>query len=630
MKRLIPNVENKFEREFFQEIKDKNNIVEIISEYVSLKRNGRSLLGLCPFHNEKTPSFNVNGEKQFFYCFGCGTGGDVFQFLMKIDNLDFITTAKRLAERAGISWPELSGSGKENKKYNEELYHINQLAAVFFSKALWETKQGESIQSYLEKRNITLETAKIFGLGYAPDSWHALTEVFRRKGVSLELAAKLGLIAFGEKGYYDRFRKRLIFPVCDVHGRVIGFGGRVLDDSHPKYLNTPETELFHKGKLLYGMHLAKDFLRKTKQGIMVEGYFDLIQAYQNGFPNTVASLGTAFTKEQGKILKRYTKEVVIAYDCDEAGQKATLRGADLLSELELTVKIITFPQKADPDSFLKEAGAAAFSKLLQEAQNLIDFKMNLLLKKYNNQTPESKNRVVQEVLPLLGTIFSNVVREAYIRQLAREIGVSELAIMTEFSMWQKKERQKKLVMDRNNNNSYNNIKTDKAGEVTKQKVPIESLSPLKQAVFNVEKELLQSALQEYDNFARIKKELKAEDFSFSLWRNLYNELLTKDNRLDLEEQIALGIISESEREAAASLMAEQAVKGTVNLPEELINRRKALRLKEEIEFLTQQITSGRDESGLELSAEILKKKLQLFTDLNRNLQKNYPQFTAGI
>ncbi len=614
-------------QELIEQIKDKNDIVQVISEYVSLKRTGRSLVGLCPFHSEKTPSFNVNQGKQFFYCFGCGTGGDVFSFIMKLENLDFIEAAKILADRAGIVWPEFKKTDSEVERRRMELFKINQLAAAVFNQYLVKTDLGKSARDYFKKRNIEVESWSRFKLGYAPPGWHNLTEVLRKKSISLEAAEKLGLVSLGENGFYDRFRERIIFPITDLKGNIVGFGGRVMNDSQPKYLNSPETEIFHKGHFLFGLSSARDAIRKQNQAIIVEGYLDVIQAQQAGFNNTVASLGTALTKEQARLIKKFTSEVVLAYDADSAGQKATIRGMELLQEAELNVKILKMPVGDDPDSFIKKNGAEAFSRLIEGALNLADFKLQQVIKEFNLNTPEGKIQAVQAVLPEIASL-DNISREFYLRQLARETGITEVTVFAEFKEWLKRNRKKSPVLDRNLNNSYTKETNEKI-EITIGSVRIDELPPSKRAIFETEKELLQLALQEYDKFERIKEELKVDEFSFQIWRELFLELQRVEPFVE-NSRIALAEIQGPFREVAASLIAEQEIKEAQSDLAACIQRLKMLHLREKVQSLTNQLTSGRDEEGKVLSDSDLKVKAKEFTELKRRLQKEYPQFSTGI
>jgi DNA primase len=613
------------QQELFQEIKEKNEIVSVLSEYISFKKTGRSLLGLCPFHSEKTPSFNVNQEKQYYYCFGCGAGGDVFNFIMKVDNLEFIDAARKLADRAGIVWPETTYS--ESDRFKNELYRINKLAASYFNYCLVKTDQGKQARDYLEKRGIPADIWQKFLLGFAPSGWHNFTEVLRKKNVSLEQAASLGLIGFGENGYYDRFRDRVIFPIFDSQGNVVGFGGRVIAQGEPKYLNSPETPLFHKGHFWYGLQLAKDSIRKKNQAIIMEGYMDVVQAHQSGFTQAVASLGTALTKEQAKIIKRYTNEVVLGYDADTAGQNATIRGMEILQDAGLKVKILRLPQNEDPDSFIKKFGVASFVEAVEKALGLIEFKIEQAIAKYDLNTHDGKNSVIQELLPELGAIENNITREFYIRQLVREIGVSENAILAELTLWLKTNRKKSPLLDKDLKNSYTKVTTEKTSlslGITK----FEEISPLQRAIFDAEKELLQSALQEYDKFERIKEKLKMEDFHFEIWRELFQQL--QQIGPDLELSGVLAELTGSSREIASSIIAEQHFKsGHGDLPG-IINHLQMLQLKQNIQALTDQISTERDQNGRNLSEDELKRKMTEFMELSRKFQKEYPSFSAEL
>jgi DNA primase len=614
-------------QELVREIKEKNEIVAVISEYMTLKRSGRGLTGLCPFHSEKTPSFNVNPDKQFFYCFGCGKGGDVISFIMKAENLDFIQAAQRLAQRAGIVWPEQQSASEEDRK-KDQLYKITKLATTFYHHCLLKMESGLKARQYLEKRNIAPAACEKFNLGYAPSGWHHLTEVFRQKGVSMELAESIGLVSFGENGYYDRFRDRLIFPIYNIKGNVVGFGGRVFDDSHPKYLNSPESILFHKSYCLYGLHSALDTIRKKHQVIMVEGYLDVIQAHQAGFTQTIASLGTALTKEQVKLIKRFAVEAVLAYDGDNAGQNATQKGIELCGESGLKVTILNLPAGDDPDSLIKKAGAEAFESLLNQRANLVDYKIGTAIRKHVLNTPEGKAGAVREILPQLAAVDSIIAREAYIRRISREIGVSETAIFTELRRWLRNNGKNSQVLDRIHNNSYTN-ETGQNQQPGPDLPEVDKLTPLQKGIFESEKELLQISLQEYDKFERIKEELEAEDFSFTVWRELFIALKLGKNP-NGSPKTAVAELTGSLREIAVTLIAEKEVK---NQPEDLagiLNRLKMLRLQAKILELTDQITAGRGPDGQMLSEADLKVKVLEFTELKRRLQKEFPHFSAEI
>ncbi|WP_294379168.1 DNA primase, partial [uncultured Clostridium sp.] len=352
--------------EVIERIKQDNDIVDIISESVRLKKSGRNYIGLCPFHNDKSPSMSVSQEKQIYKCFSCGEAGNVITFVMKYKKLTFQEAAKYLADKAGI--PLEVGNSKESQitKKKDLLYKINTEAARYYFSNL---QRNSFSKDYFLKRGIKEDVIKRFGLGYAPDGWHNLIMYLRKKGFNDNIMLEAGLISKSEKSgnTYDRFRNRVMFPVFDVRGKVIGFGGRVLDDSKPKYLNSPETPVFHKGTNLYGLNFATKNKLEQDYIIIVEGYMDLISLHQHGITNTVASLGTALTVNQARLLKRYVNKVIISYDADVAGQTATLRGLEILRNAGFDVKVLKVPQGKDPDEFVRNNGKEAFLRLVDNA-----------------------------------------------------------------------------------------------------------------------------------------------------------------------------------------------------------------------------------------------------------------------
>jgi DNA primase len=447
----------------------------------------------------------------------------------------------------------------------------------------------------------------------------------------------LGLISFGANGYYDRFRERVIFPITNPKGNVIGFGGRVFHEAtegQPKYLNSPETPIFRKGNFLFGLSHAKEAIRHQNRAIIVEGYLDVIQAHQAGFRNTVASLGTALTKEQAKMIKRFAGEVVLAYDADTAGQHATIRGMEILKEAGLIVKVLSMPPGEDPDSFIKGKGATEFNKLLDQAFNLTDFKIGLAVKDHDLNTSEGKVDAVRSVFPQIAELDSNISREYYLRQLAREIGITETSVFAEFKEWIKKNRKKSPVLDRNLNNSYTKETTEKIADIhayatTSPSLKPEELSPQNRAVFEAEKELLQSALQEYEKFERIKKELIIEEFRFTIWQDLFAELYKINGSFKDFEQI-FTVLNGPSREIAASLIAEQKIN---DKPADLlgcIKKLKKIRLEETIQNLTIQISTGKDEFGNILTEDAINAKAKQSTELKQMIRKEYPGVSSGI
>lgn len=410
-----------------EKVKEQMDIVELVGEYVHLKKSGSNHVGLCPFHNEKTPSFTVSESKQFFHCFGCGEGGDGLAFIMKRENLDFVDALKLLAERYGIPWED--SQNPEAKEEKDIMYEMNREAARYFYKNFAASKiPGD----YLMKRGITEEVSRKFGLGYAVDSWDGLMKHMLSKGYKEADMVKAGLASERKdnSGYFDKFRNRIMFPIIDTRGRVIGFGGRVLDDAMPKYLNSPDTPVFNKGFHLYGLNLVGRNSDR-KRILLVEGYMDVISLYAGGVDFAVASLGTALTAHQGKLLKRYGESIYICYDRDNAGIKATERAIDILRELEVEPKIVVLPEGMDPDDFIRQKGRAAFQKKMEEALNYVDFKVYILRGKYNLEDPQGKIGFTKAVAGIIRSMKSPVEQDVYMERISDETGITRDAIKQE-------------------------------------------------------------------------------------------------------------------------------------------------------------------------------------------------------
>ncbi len=407
-----------YPEELVEEVRSKNDIVEVVSGYVKLTRRGNSYWGLCPFHNEKSPSFHVLGDRQMYHCFGCGAGGNVFTFLMNYENYTFQEAIKALADRAGVSLPEVEYSEEMRRKENRRarLLEINREAAKFFYYQL-RTPHGEIGYRYLQKRGLSDETMKRFGLGYAGKNGGELVGYLRGKGFEDELIKEAGVANFTEKsGLVSQFWNRVMFPIQDINHKVIGFGGRVMGDGEPKYLNSPETPVFDKRRNLYGLNFA----RTARAGniILCEGYMDVIAMHQAGFTQAVASLGTAFTAEQANILHRYTDNVLLAYDSDGPGVKAALRGIGILREAGLAAKVINMQPYKDPDEFIKNLGREAFQKRIDEAENSFFFEIRMLEREYDLKDPDSKTRFYREIAKKLCGFSEAVERENYLTAIA--------------------------------------------------------------------------------------------------------------------------------------------------------------------------------------------------------------------
>ena len=514
-----------YPEEVIQEVSSSNDIVEVVSEYVKLKRSGGTLMGLCPFHKEKTPSFSVSPDKQLFHCFGCGEGGTVISFIMKIENLDFIEAVKLLAERARIELPEGNYNSNESKIFEKKeiILKLNVEAARFFFQKL-NSPEGKQAREYLRSRKINQKTVVNFGIGYAPDSRDELMNYLLEKGNKLEDIIESGLVVKHDvRGCYDRFRERIIFPIIDVRGRVVGFGGRVLDDSLPKYLNSPETVLFNKSRNLYGLNFAKN--ARTGQLIVVEGYMDVISLHQNGIINTVASLGTALTEEQARIIKRYCNEVILSYDGDQAGQAATLRGIDVLSGAGCRVKVLTIKDAKDPDEFIKKKGVERFHKLIREAENCIEYKANLLRQKYDINDIQQKIDFVNEMAKVFADIENTVERDAYIQKVSRDTGISEESILSEV----------RKILYKNRTKSKVTVQTIKSTiKVSGQSNSyVKSITKENNRLIKAEKLLLNLICYDKAVFNKVKMVIRPEDYSNDIHKRLaeiiYNASENDDN-----------------------------------------------------------------------------------------------------
>lgn len=490
--------------ELIEEVRTKNDIVDVISGYVRLQKKGANYFGLCPFHNEKSPSFSVSPGKQMFYCFGCGAGGNVFTFLMQYENYTFSEAVKALAEKAGVNLPEAeySEEAKRAESKRTQLLAVNKEAAKYFYFQL-RAKQGEIGYRYLRGRQLSDETIRKFGLGFANKTSNDLVQYLRSKGYSPELIREAGLCNVDEKhGMYDKFWNRVIFPIEDINHRVIGFGGRVMGDGTPKYLNSPETPIFDKSRNLYGLNFA----RTSRKGniILCEGYMDVIAMHQAGFDQAVASLGTAFTPGQAGLLKRYTREVLLSYDSDGAGTKAALRAIGILKEAGLVGKIINLEPYKDPDEFMKNLGKEAFQERIDVAENSFMFEIRMLEKGYNLNDPEEKTRFHREIARKLCEFPEEVERENYIEAIAQKyhIGFESL---------------RRLV-------GNTAAATGLAKPAERPKSGVQKKNTPEENTRRLQKLLLTWLVEEPQVYPRIARFLSPEDFTEELYRQVAGKL----------------------------------------------------------------------------------------------------------
>lgn len=421
------------------EILNRADIVEVISESVVLKKSGRDFFGICPFHNEKTPSFSVSAHKKMFYCFGCGAGGNVITFLMKHHGISFPEAVTMLARKYSIEIETGPVNPEVKKKMvlREGLFRLNARVMDYFSNTLKHSTRAELARAYLRQRKISQETIDLFHIGFAKDAWDGLVDFFRQEKTGKQLAEASGLVLPRKQGsgYYDRFRNRIIFPIFDINMQVAGFGGRVMDDAMPKYLNSPETPVYSKSRILYGLHQSKTFCRQQEHVFIVEGYFDFISLYQNGIKNAVATLGTALTEEHVRILKGYALKMVLVFDSDAAGVNAARRSVGIFARHGVDLRILVLPRGMDPDAFVSEFGREAFEALAEKAVGVIPFLMVLAVEKHGLSI-EGKIKIIDEITPRLAEVEDRAARSLYIRDISQRLGVDETAVLEKVRRFQ--------------------------------------------------------------------------------------------------------------------------------------------------------------------------------------------------
>ncbi len=506
-----------FPEGFIQELKMRNDISEVAAPYVTLRRRGRNMVGLCPFHGEKTPSFNIYTENGSFYCFGCGVGGDVISFIMKIENLDYVDAVKFLAQRAGMAMPENTYDDSMSK-LKTRIYEANREAARFFYNTL-NLPVGKSGLDYLHGRMLSDRTIRHFGLGYADDDWSSLTNHLKSKGFSeSELIAANLAVKRRSGGVYDRFSNRVIFPIIDLRGNVIAFGGRIMTDEKPKYLNTSDTPVFKKSENLFSLNNAKN--AGTRTLLLCEGYMDVIAVNQAGFNNAVATLGTSLTSEQAMLMKRYADEVIICYDADEAGQKATSRAIPLLRNAGLLVRVLTVPNGKDPDEYIKSQGAdgpAAFAALMEKSGNDIDYRLQKLRADYLLDTADGRVGYLEAAAAVIASIQSPIEQDVYASKLCKEFEIDKNA----FSEQLKKLSRKRYREDYRK--QQQKIRTELSGrgdriDKDRAKVPRSS---------SAEEALIVYLIKNPDSASSIEEQITSDQFQNSLMRRYYEYFLQR-------------------------------------------------------------------------------------------------------
>lgn len=519
-----------YSEEQIEEVRSRSDIVSVIGRYVRLKRAGSGYTGLCPFHNEKTPSFHVNPARQMYKCFGCGVGGNVLTFVMEYENLTFPEAMEMLAQEAGIELPkqELTAQQKQQESLRQTLLEINKKAARYYF-ALLKSPRGKPGYDYLTGRGLSDETILHFGLGYAGQGGGELYQYMKKEGYSDSVLKETGLFKMDERGAYDKFWNRVMFPIMDANNRVIGFGGRVMGDAKPKYLNSPETKIFDKSRNLFGLNYAKRGKRSNM--ILCEGYMDVIALHQAGFTNAVASLGTAFTEQQANLIRRYTDEVLLTYDSDGAGIKAAMRAIPMLRRAGITGKVIHMEPYKDPDEFIKNLGAEEFEKRMEEAQNSFFFEIEVIKKNYSMSDPEQKTKFIHETAKKLLVFEDKIQRDNYLEAVAARYNI-------------KTEDLRQLVVRYGNQmpSGYQEVMEERQQERIRKGKKKET----REGISYSYRLLLSWLIEEPKLFVQIREWIKPEDFEEGLYRTVAKELYDQLDRGDLEPARIIGHFEEVE------------------------------------------------------------------------------------
>jgi len=566
------------------EVRARIDIVDVVSDRVKLQRSGQRYKGLCPFHTEKTPSFHVDPEKQLYHCFGCQAGGDVFRFVMDLEKATFGEALRKLAERANVPIESLAQSPEEARRAKERdsLYKVNELAATYFVKCLF-SRKGERARTYLKDRGLTEKSVRAFRLGYALPDWHDLESYLKDQGIEPELAHKAGVLGKSARGYYDWMRDRVVFPITDHQGRVVGFGGRTISGDQVKYVNSPESPIFSKRKNLYGLNVAREAFRQSDRVVIVEGYMDVVGLYEKGFGPAVASLGTAFTEDQARLIKRYAKETILAYDADVAGAAATLRGLDILEKEGLVVRVVRLPQGEDPDSYVRSRGLSAFERCVDQAVSLIQYKIDEALRGISVESVEGRVQATKRILPILAGIESPVAREGYTNQLASRLGVTPEALAEELYQHLRgpnKEARHNLSIGRYTNR-------DLRPEVS----PRKAASPkrrIDRALIWAERDLLAYVLREPEKASEVARQLGTSPFSTETYNSIFRLCVAQGERQVVDEPLTSQIEDPELARTARSLL--NLASGPAGPIDDYVRRVGTEKLRSRVKGLEQKLT----------------------------------------
>ncbi len=532
----------RYSDEIIDEVRQTNDIVDVISQYVRLKRSGRNFFGLCPFHNEKSPSFSVSPEKQIFHCFGCGVGGNVFTFLMKIEGINFVEAVQSLAERSNIQLPTLENNvDSAREALKAKVYKVNEFTAKYYHENLYKP-ESKIAQEYIKKRKLSNETLKSFQIGFS-GKFDELYRELKKQGFEEREILESGLVNKNERGQYiDRYRNRLMFPICDVRGRVIAFGGRVLDDSKPKYINSPENVVYSKGRHLYGLNVAKKYDIKKKL-LIVEGYMDVISLHQREIHNVVASLGTALTQQQGYLLRNNTEQIILSYDSDEAGQTAKVRAMEILQNMGCDIRVLQMEGAKDPDEYVIKYGNARFQNLVDKAISVIEFKVKILRQSLNLESTNDKIKFLNEIAKIISKVDNNMEKEIYIEKIAKEYDVSKEAIYAEVNKLTYKDNKDEKILSKSKP-VIRHIEKDNSNNIS------EATKRRENTILSI---LLSGDMNIYQI---IKQNIDIEDFKYDIDRKIAQKLYEEFENGNSNINSIIDNLTEEEQNHITMIMAE--------------------------------------------------------------------------
>jgi DNA primase len=583
----------RYSEEIIEEVRQTNDIVNIISQYVHLKRSGRNYFGLCPFHNEKSPSFSVSPDKQIFHCFGCGVGGNVYTFLTKIEGISFIEAVQELAERSGIQLPTLdNGQDAAKEELKAKVYKVNEFAAKYYHENLYKP-EAKPAQEYVKKRKLSNETLKAFQIGFS-GKFDELYKELKKQGFQESEILESGLVNKNENGkYIDRYRNRLMFPICDIRGRVIAFGGRVLDDSKPKYINSNENIVYSKGRHLFGLNVAKKNSETKKKILIVEGYMDVISLHQRGVQNVVASLGTALTQQQGYLLRNNSEQIVLSFDSDEAGLNAKKRALEILQNMGCDIRVLQMEGAKDTDEFIIKYGKARFDYIVNKAISVLEFKVKLLRDELNLENTSDKIKFLNEIAKLIAKIDNNIEKEIYVEKIAKEYEISKEAIYAEV-----------------NKLSYSNTKM---ANLLEQKRPVERVinqeENISENIKRRENTIIAILLMGEQTFYEIiKLNVKAEDFKYEIDKKIAIKLYEEFEKGNSNINSIIDKLTEEEQNHITAIMAEDYEIDNNNIEkaiDDLIKNYKKEKLKErKMQILVELDQNNDDKIKKELETEL--------------------------